>query len=86
MSQTNTESYSAVKGGVNALTHALAVSLQGKARENAIAPGWINVAAISDEMDIEQHLVKRIGHLMILPIWFYICVVIKQVLLQAKHL
>jgi len=40
-SQPNTESYTAAKGGITALTHALAVSLSGIARVNSIAPGWI---------------------------------------------
>ena len=42
MSQPQTESYAAAKGGIAALTHALAVSLAGKARVNSISPGWIN--------------------------------------------
>ena len=42
MSQPNTESYTAAKGGISALTHALAVSLAGKIRVNSISPGWIN--------------------------------------------
>ncbi|MBR3334836.1 MAG: SDR family oxidoreductase [Clostridia bacterium] len=42
MSQPQTESYSAAKGGIAALTHAMAVSLAGKARVNSISPGWIN--------------------------------------------
>ena len=42
MSQPQTESYSAAKGGIAALTHALAVSLSGKARVNSISPGWID--------------------------------------------
>jgi NAD(P)-dependent dehydrogenase (short-subunit alcohol dehydrogenase family) len=62
MSQSNTESYSASKGGINALTHALAVSLQGKVRVNAIAPGWIDTFPYKmEQMDLEQHLVKRVG-------------------------
>ncbi len=40
MSQPQTESYTAAKGGIAALTHALAVSLAGKARVNSISPGW----------------------------------------------
>ena len=42
MSQPRTESYTAAKGGIAALTHALAVSLAGKARVNSISPGWID--------------------------------------------
>ena len=42
MSQPQTESYSAAKGAVSALTHALAVSLAGKVRVNSISPGWID--------------------------------------------
>ncbi|MBP5242641.1 MAG: SDR family oxidoreductase [Clostridia bacterium] len=41
MSQPQTESYTAAKGGIAALTHALAVSLAGKVRVNSISPGWI---------------------------------------------
>ena len=44
MSQPQTESYTADKGGISALTHALAVSLAGRVRVNAIAPGWIDTA------------------------------------------
>ena len=44
MSQPQTESYTAAKGGIAALTHALAVSLSGKARVNSISPGWIDTA------------------------------------------
>lgn len=62
MSQANTESYSAVKGAITSLTHALAVSLAGKVRVNAIAPGWIDVSdSIFSDSDKAQHLVKRVG-------------------------
>ena len=44
MSQPQTESYAAAKGGIAALTHALAVSLAGRARVNSISPGWIDTA------------------------------------------
>ena len=40
MSQPQTESYTAAKGGISALTHAMAVSLAGKVRVNSISPGW----------------------------------------------
>ena len=42
MSQPQTESYTAAKGGIAALTHALAVSMAGKVRVNSISPGWID--------------------------------------------
>ena len=42
MSQPQTESYTAAKGGISALTHALAISLSGKVRVNSISPGWID--------------------------------------------
>ena len=44
MSQPQTESYTAAKGGIAALTHAMAVSLAGRARVNSISPGWIDTA------------------------------------------
>ena len=42
MSQPQTESYTAAKGGISALTHAMAISLAGKVRVNSISPGWID--------------------------------------------
>lgn len=42
MSQANTESYTAAKGGIAALSHALMMSLRGKVRVNSISPGWID--------------------------------------------
>ena len=44
MSQPQTESYTAAKGGISALTHALAVSFAGKVRVNSISPGWIDTS------------------------------------------
>ena len=44
MSQPQTESYTAAKGGISALTHALAVSFAGKIRVNSISPGWIDTS------------------------------------------
>ena len=44
MSQPQSESYTAAKGGIAALTHALAVSFAGKVRVNSISPGWIDTA------------------------------------------
>ncbi len=62
MSQPNTESYTAAKGAVAALTHALAVSLAGKARVNSISPGWIDTGFQTYEgPDAGQHPVKRVG-------------------------
>jgi NAD(P)-dependent dehydrogenase (short-subunit alcohol dehydrogenase family) len=62
MSQPNTESYAAAKGGIHALTHALAVTLAGRARVNSISPGWINCSGAGyTGADLTQHPVKRIG-------------------------
>lgn len=62
MSQPDTESYTAAKGGIVALTHAMAVSLAGKARVNAISPGWIDTAGSRfDPSDLRQHPVGRVG-------------------------
>ena len=54
-SQADTESYSAAKGGILALTHAMSISLAGQARVNAISPGWIDVSAYHGEGDSTQH-------------------------------
>ncbi len=62
MSQAQTESYTAAKGGIAALTHALAASLAGKVRVNSISPGWIDTTDSEfSGPDAEQHPVKRIG-------------------------
>lgn len=55
MSQPDTESYSAAKGGIVALTHALAISLSGRARVNSISPGWIETAAFHDNRPAPEH-------------------------------
>ena len=68
-SQADTESYSAAKGGLFALTHAMSVSLEGRARVNSISPGWIYVSAYRGEgtpnehstEDAKQHPVGRVG-------------------------
>ncbi len=62
MSQPQTESYTAAKGGIAALTHALAISLAGKARVNSISPGWIDTTG-SDigGADARQQPVGRVG-------------------------
>lgn len=63
MSQPQTESYTAAKGGIEALTHALAVSLRGKARVNAIAPGWIDTDfRVYEGADATQQPVGRVGN------------------------
>ena len=62
MSQPQTESYTAAKGGVSALTHALAVSLAGKVRVNSISPGWIETGdAAWAGPDAAQHPAGRVG-------------------------
>ena len=63
MSQAQTESYTAAKGGIAALTHALAVSLSGKVRVNSISPGWIdNSFAVYEGADAVQHPAGRVGN------------------------
>ena len=63
MSQPFTESYTAAKGGISALTHALAVSLAGKVRVNSISPGWIDTDYEEyDGADAAQHPVGRVGN------------------------
>lgn len=62
MSQANTESYTAAKGGISALTHAMAITLAGKARVNSISPGWIDTTHTSFAgADASQHPVGRVG-------------------------
>ena len=62
MSQPQTESYTAAKGGIAALTHALAVSLAGKVRVNSISPGWIDTTFKKYEgADAVQQPVGRVG-------------------------
>ncbi len=70
-SERDTEAYSATKGGVVSLTHALAISLSGDIRVNCISPGWIEVGdwqkartriePIHSPSDLAQHPVGRIG-------------------------
>lgn len=61
MSEPQTEAYAASKGGLVALTHALAVSLGPKIRVNAIAPGWISDDDELRPVDHEQHPAGRVG-------------------------
>jgi len=63
MSQPQTESYTAAKGGIAALTHALAVSLAGRVRVNSISPGWIDTAyTVYEGPDATQQPAGRVGH------------------------
>lgn len=63
MSQAETESYTAAKGGIAALTHALAVSLSGKVRVNSISPGWIDTSyTVYEGADATQHPAGRVGN------------------------
>ena len=63
MSQPQTESYTAAKGGIAALTHALAMSLAGKARVNTISPGWIDTAyTVYNGPDAVQQPAGRVGN------------------------
>ena len=63
MSQPQTESYTAAKGGIASLTHALAVSLAGKVRVNSISPGWIDTDyTIYNGADAIQQPVGRVGN------------------------
>ena len=63
MSQPQSESYTAAKGGIAALTHSLAVSLAGKVRVNSISPGWIDTAyTVYEGPDAVQQPAGRVGH------------------------
>lgn len=63
MSQPQTESYTAAKGGISALTHALAVSLAGRVRVNSISPGWIDTDdTVYEGPDADQQPVGRVGN------------------------
>ena len=63
MSQPQTESYTAAKGGIAALTHALAVSFAGKVRVNSISPGWIDTAyTVYEGPDATQQPAGRVGN------------------------
>ena len=75
MSQPQTESYTAAKGGIAALTHALAVSLAGRVRVNSISPGWIDTEyRVYDGPDAAQQPVGRVGNPMdIANMALYLC-------------
>ena len=75
MSQPETESYTAAKGGISALTHGLAMSLAGNVRVNAISPGWIDTAfTVYEGPDAFQQPVGRVGHpLDIANMVLYLC-------------
>ena len=63
MSQANTETYTVAKGAISALTHALAMSLKGHIRVNAILPGWIDTKfKIYEGPDALQQTAGRVGH------------------------
>lgn len=75
MSQPQTESYTAAKGGISALTHGLAVSLAGKVRVNSVSPGWIDTDfAVYEGPDAQQHPAGRVGNpLDIANMVLYLC-------------
>ena len=63
MSQPQSESYTAAKGGIAALTHALAVSFTGKVRVNSVSPGWIDTTGAAFEgPDAVQQPAGRVGN------------------------
>ena len=63
MSQPQSESYTAAKGGIATLTHALAASLAGRVRVNSISPGWIDTSSRKyDGPDAAQHFAGRVGN------------------------
>ena len=75
MSQPQTESYTAAKGGISALTHALAVSLAGRVRVNSISPGWIDTNfTVYEGADATQQPAGRVGNpLDIANMVLYLC-------------
>lgn len=75
MSQPQTESCTAAKGGISALTHALAASFGGKVRVNSISPGWIDTAYTEyTGADAAQHPAGRVGNpLDIANMVLYLC-------------
>ena len=75
MSQPQTESYTAAKGGIAALTHALAVSFRGKVRVNSISPGWIDTDyTVYEGLDAIRQPAGRVGNpLDIANMVLYLC-------------
>lgn len=75
MSQPQTESYTAAKGGIAALTHALAVSLSGHVRVNSVSPGWIDTDyTVYEGPDAAQQPAGRVGNPMdIANMVLYLC-------------
>ena len=75
MSQPQTESYTAAKGGIAALTHALAVTFRGKVRVNSISPGWIDTDyTVYEGPDAIQQPAGRVGNpLDIANMVLYLC-------------
>ena len=75
MSQPQTESYTAAKGGIAALTHAMAASFRGKLRVNSISPGWIDTAyRVYEGPDASQQPAGRVGNpLDIANLTLYLC-------------
>ena len=63
MSQPQSESYTAAKGGISALTHALAVSFAGRVRVNSVSPGWIDTDyRVYEGADALQQPAGRVGN------------------------
>lgn len=62
-SEPNTEAYSASKGGILALTHALAASLGPEIKVNSISPGWIDVSAVKKKANAKQEVISEEDHL-----------------------
>jgi hypothetical protein len=61
-SEANTEAYSASKGGLVALTHALAVSLGPDVRVNCVSPGWIDVSGWQKRSTRKQVALSAADH------------------------
>lgn len=58
-SEPNTEAYSASKGGIFSLTHALAMSLGPEIRVNCVSPGWIDVSGIKKKSEANQYQITK---------------------------